>query len=1057
MSTLTQPSTTPARDETIVGPLDHLRGTIRRYVLVEGLLLAAIFVVLWVVLGLLLDYGLFKATTWDWVLDAPAWFRGFALVVMAGLLAALIASRIFLRLTKDFSYPALAMVLERRFPTILGDRLITAVELADVKKAANYGYSAEMITATIEEARSRVKQVPVHEVFNWRRLWVLGSLLTGLIVVLLGGAFLAYILTAKDASLAGFFWRSTHVGSTWAERNFAIKHSPWPRRAHLEYVNFPTNELRVSKEAALTKPVALRVRAVKWVIADDATDLGWRPMLWSDVAGLLNDDTVQQVPITSPDAADAPVTVDQVEFANSASGVMERLNQLADNPANARRLRRLEIPSRVDLSYEGSRTQGDAPLRMDGSNDFVGELKELKESVAVKVWAEDFRMPLKGVTLVPSPMLSRLVRSQMEPAYLYHAPPDRGTYADLKGLRQTMPDQDVSLTGDRSIFSAPAGTELVLTATSDKPLKAAYIRPKVGRIPGAKPGSDDLIPLTVNADRDGFSTQLSGSWTDEILQAMRGPIRVTDNLEFDLVFEDTDGIRSVRPVMVQKVDDQPPTVDIAVDILRRQGSVYLATPAARVPFIAESVVRDDRGLSKVEYVFDYSQVEAPVVVAMQGKLVARLWAAAPAPMGFPSVVMPAIDATLVRILSHSDAKQSGSRALAGFFDLQSGLTRETAAKLADDLRKPLPADHPSQVRVVKIENPQKDYFDVAEVLKDLVVPPTEIQPRYRIDLNVRATDTNVENETGPKTSANIEPIRLMVISEADLLVEISKEEEGLILRVDEALRRLREGQRKLSEMSASFESVPANEVINLAVRGVDISQDVAKGREVTGSVLVDYRRILRECEVNRMQKATIDRFRNVIVTPIDGILERASEGTFRHTEQALATMQGPLNDSRKPEFARVLEAQASLNLLIQELQRIRNELGESLTMSKLRDGITAIIKRQEEVQKSLKQLDEDIKGALFKPDVRPAGPFAFSKGETKKIKQAIDWKLYDKDDLVIRFLSSEESLKVPAEVKVLADQLDFEYEVTAGQKAGDFMITVMPVVGKPVTVRISVK
>ena len=50
-------------------------------------------------------------------------------------LVGILALRIGRRLTTEFSYPSLAMVLERRFPDILGDRLITAVELANIPES----------------------------------------------------------------------------------------------------------------------------------------------------------------------------------------------------------------------------------------------------------------------------------------------------------------------------------------------------------------------------------------------------------------------------------------------------------------------------------------------------------------------------------------------------------------------------------------------------------------------------------------------------------------------------------------------------------------------------------------------------------------------------------------------------------------------------------------------------------------------------------------------------------------------------------------------------------
>ena len=58
-----------------------------------------------------------------------------------------------------------------------------------------------------------------------------------------------------------------------------------------------------------------------------------------------------------------------------------------------------------------------------------------------------------------------------------------------------------------------------------------------------------------------------------------------------------------------------------------------------------------------------------------------------------------------------------------------------------------------------------------------------MQPRYRVDLNVQATDANFD--TGPRTAVNADPIRLLVVSSGDLLVEIGKEE-GARRKLDEA-------------------------------------------------------------------------------------------------------------------------------------------------------------------------------------------------------------------------------------------------------------------------------
>jgi hypothetical protein len=164
------PPTNVDRDEArrrVRSPLDRLRGTIRRYVGLEGLGVVGLYLGLWFWIGLLLDYGVFRAFSFDWVQSTPRSFRATVLiVVVAGLLAA-VALTVLTRLFREFRDSALALVLERRFPGLLGDRLITAVELSDTRRAAAQGYSVAMIEQTVQEAAERVEKVPLNEVFDW--------------------------------------------------------------------------------------------------------------------------------------------------------------------------------------------------------------------------------------------------------------------------------------------------------------------------------------------------------------------------------------------------------------------------------------------------------------------------------------------------------------------------------------------------------------------------------------------------------------------------------------------------------------------------------------------------------------------------------------------------------------------------------------------------------------------------------------------------------------------------------------------------------------------------
>src|SRR5437879_6761049 len=182
-------SQTPA-PERIRHPLQAVRATIRKYVLLEGAALAVTFLAAWFWIGMALDWGMFAIFSYDWVLElqhldeskkVAFYVRLVILVAILACLAALAITKMVLRLTKEFSDAAVALVLERRFPRELGDRLITAVEMADPKQAAKFGYSEAMIEQTIHDAVDRVDRLPVGAVFNWRRLvnwWLLVAGLT---------------------------------------------------------------------------------------------------------------------------------------------------------------------------------------------------------------------------------------------------------------------------------------------------------------------------------------------------------------------------------------------------------------------------------------------------------------------------------------------------------------------------------------------------------------------------------------------------------------------------------------------------------------------------------------------------------------------------------------------------------------------------------------------------------------------------------------------------------------------------------------------------------------
>lgn len=305
-------------------PLALVRKYIRRYIFLEGVALTLLFASIAFWIGLAIDYGLYKLDFdlrnkqlmfvemdapplhmhgIDWLLELNDLdFTGASsLAIRAMILGVIVVALLFLGFTRvvtrwfrEFNDRAVALVLERRFPKELGDRLITAIELADPKLSKKYGYSQAMVEKTILEAVDRIKPLPVASVFNWRRLyslWFFLALTTiGMLVVttvlFVGGS---YAFADKPLSATQYACDLYDASATWTERNVLMQNTYWPRRAFLEIGRFQPSkenehEMRVAKDDVRPE---LLVRAYEWVIADrdrDKAPHGWRALTWKDLS-----------------------------------------------------------------------------------------------------------------------------------------------------------------------------------------------------------------------------------------------------------------------------------------------------------------------------------------------------------------------------------------------------------------------------------------------------------------------------------------------------------------------------------------------------------------------------------------------------------------------------------------------------------------------------------------------------------------------------------------------------------------------------------------------------
>lgn len=1199
-------SAAPSPD--LLHPLARLRGIIHTYVVLDAAMFALLFLTCWFWIGITLDWGLFALTGVDVVQGMPAIFRMLTTAFLGILLLTLLFLRVFRLLRQELSDTNLALLLEKRYPKLLGGRLITAIEMADVDRAARRGYSREMVVKTIADARERVGRVSVSRVFNWLRLWVKLFLILGVSLLTLGGGLVAFLIGSEPTVPGSYAAKVTDVAHIWTERHLTFAGTPWPRRAHVELIGFPeSGELRVGKTAA---GPTIRARAYKWVVAAPGTRDGWRPLLWSDLNGEPIRGTVMSCPsappITAlvaanptfkpstvpPDAtpkqlADglALLTADEVEFAlgldvdaevaaalaegfDTVEGILDRtenlpvgtsllalkdvfrrLNALSRDASMSRTFRRLLVPRleadesgqpvldeagkpvRVDLrlEYTGKKSGAPVSLAREPSGASVGQIAGLKESVWFDVQFENFSTDLKQIVLVPPPLFTDLRSTDYHPAYLYYKAPG-GDLSVLRGLKQVFAGNRLSLTGDVTDHQVPFGSEIELTATTDKPLKHATLTPKTPNLRKQEADADrapaaagDLAVASVPAEVDEDGTVVRPAYSTVTVTFRKHahrdtvsgtPVTVVDRdesitqpTEFELEITDLDGVSATRTIKFRTTEDAAPEVKLNVDDLFKVGSEYWCTPLARLPFAAGSGVTDASGLSKVEFQFKWNTVESAALAAVNAEQAGTpVSAAPPAAAGAPTPAVAAVTAAVTAATLSLDAGTSqvrtGTFPVARFAreydaippDTPESLRRKAAGKFDGNF---------GVVKSVKLADPATDVFDVEAALPALAAKPDEIQPRYLVKLNVVGTDSNADRTTllndwacrriaanttlparryevdaPPKTAEEATAVNILIVSEAELMVEVTKKESQLYGKVAEAVKLAEDALRKLNETAGYLAApTPDQETLkNAAVRSGDIILDVAKSRGICQDLLIQYTNFATILKVNRVNAALIKAFENppppgsAPTARGTGHVDRLSymlrldpnPGPFQTTGTALDAFQTPLAvlPPVRPTDQQISTARNELTALVRELDEFKKQIEGNTDFKKQLEQLQKIVTSQDNIKTGIVAVIAELQAAKRGPRLTPPDQVKLAPGATQKVKIKIDWQLYRQDEILI----TTEKVPATSDVEVVKDfalkeekaPTEFEFEVKAGMTPGITVIKLKPAIGRVAELRIEV-
>jgi hypothetical protein len=475
---------------------------------------------------------------------------------------------------------------------------------------------------------------------------------------------------------------------------------------------------------------------------------------------------------------------------------------------------------------------------------------------------------------------------------------------------------------------------------------------------------------------------------DHHFQTRFDNVRAT--LDFVFEFTDTDGVVGLRHVVIKAKQDTPPEVDANVEVIRKTNQGYLITPFALVPFSGK--VRDDHGLNEVNYVCTLTAADSQAAIG--GKALLMLGVLPGFGNGLGQDLMTA--AQLAALSRLKDAPQNENNEpevmpVPAFVEaLQERAPREvipqaevlkflqlTGDKPFQDAQGKGARQHPIMVRSLLAEftlDPEKPPhgFDLLKLTRGpKIASEREFQPKYRMQVWVEGVDNDIL--TGPHRTQSKEKFTFQVVSANELLSEIAKEEESLHLKLDDMVGRLKEGRSKLEQVVGDLGTAnpKPEQFAPMSVRSEEIEQVRDKAETATAEVLRDYQRILKEMDLNRVQRvqpSIITRVERTIATPLDDILRN----DFPKAKEGLDELHKVL-DAKEPDVAAkalqsrkaAVEAQARLDILIQDLSAVLNSM-EGLT------NINSLIKKLRDLEEAeraqydvLDQLQKEVGKAIL--------------------------------------------------------------------------------------------
>ena len=245
------------------------------------------------------------------------------------------------------------------------------------------------------------------------------------------------------------------------------------------------------------------------------------------------------------------------------------------------------------------------------------------------------------------------------------------------------------------------------------------------------------------------------------------------------------------------------------------------------------------------------------------------------------------------------------------------------------------------------------------------------QQHYYLQIAVQAVDNNIETgkhlddkgqiQIGNKKTNRNGFIGFLVISENELLTQISLEEESLSEKLEGAEEKVNAGIVSLKDQLGKVAD-PKTDMDNVLNRMNEIRTALNSAGNTLRDANKAYENIVREMEVNRVRSDRLSKIRDRIAGPLKDIVvqdriddvKNPQTGSFPFAEDAFQNahqlVEDDVNLKREPNYAvhreAMNEADRKLRKLSLDIKRVLDAMKEGIVEAKL-IGILTEIERQQ--------------------------------------------------------------------------------------------------------------